>query len=188
VILWVDDAVDAAACLQLIETYDRLSSHARHTDGSGFPVLHWPEFNSDAQAAAVAQTLVAYCLSRIKDQWPSWDLLYPETVLLAMMSVGGRHSKHADNCRQSADGCWVPNHTPQRDVSAIFYLNDAFEGGELFFEGLGLTIRPKRGLMVAFPSDAEHVHEVKPVRTGVRYTLAIWFTKQERRALSLGRQ
>jgi hypothetical protein len=33
--------------------------------------------------------------------------------------------------------------------------------------------------LLAFRSDGAHTHEVLPVRRGVRYTLAIWFTSQE---------
>jgi hypothetical protein len=49
-----------------------------------------------------------------------------------------------------------------------------------------LTVKPRRGLLFAFPSEADHVHEVLPVRSGVRYTMPIWFTKQQGCALSMG--
>jgi prolyl 4-hydroxylase len=75
----------------------------------------------------------------------------------------------------------VDLHTPHRDVTAICYLNDEFEGGEIFFERAQLTTKPRRGLLLAFPSDSDHVHEVFPVRSGIRYTMAIWFTKQPHR-------
>jgi predicted 2-oxoglutarate/Fe(II)-dependent dioxygenase YbiX len=66
---------------------------------------------------------------------------------------------------------------PSRDVSAICYLNDEFDGGEIVFERAQMTVKPRRGLLLAFPSDADHVHEVLPVRRGVRYTMPIWFTQ-----------
>jgi hypothetical protein len=44
--------------------------------------------------------------------------------------------------------------------------------------------KPRRGLLLAFPSDGAYVHEVLPMRSGVRYTMAIWFTKQQRFALA----
>jgi predicted 2-oxoglutarate/Fe(II)-dependent dioxygenase YbiX len=69
-------------------------------------------------------------------------------------------------------------------VSAIYYLNDEFDGGEIFFERAQLMVKPRRGLLLAFPSDADHVHEVLPVSSGVRYTMAIWFTKQQRFGLA----
>jgi hypothetical protein len=45
-------------------------------------------------------------------------------------------------------------------------------------------VKPHRGLLLAFPSDADHVHEILPVRSGVRYTMPVWFTKQQRCALA----
>src|SRR6266481_2325689 len=112
------------------------------------------------------------------------DPLYPETVILAALGAGGHHSRHADNCRQNERGDWVANHTPQRDVTAIYYLNDTFEGGEIVFERAQLVVKPRRGLLLAFPSDGAHVHEVLPMRSGVRYTMPIWLTKQQRFALA----
>jgi len=52
------------------------------------------------------------------------------------------------------------------------------------FDRQQLTVRPRRGLLLAFRSDGAHTHEVLPVRRGVRYTLAIWFTQQERFAIA----
>src|SRR5205807_3842016 len=85
---------------------------------------------------------------------------------------------------QNEQGDWVANHTPHRDVSAIYYLNDEFDGGEIVFDTQQLMVKPRRGLLLAFPSDAAHVHEVLPVRSGVRYTMPIWFTRQQRCALA----
>ncbi len=47
-----------------------------------------------------------------------------------------------------------------RDVSFLFYLNSEFGGGELEFPELGLTIKPKKGMMIAFPSYKEYVQAV----------------------------
>jgi predicted 2-oxoglutarate/Fe(II)-dependent dioxygenase YbiX len=107
------------------------------------------------------------------------ESLYPETVVIAAIGPGGHHIRHADNCQQNENGEWVPNHTPNRAVSAIYYLNETFEGGEIVFDRESLAVKPRQGLLLAFPSDGRHVHEVLPVRSGVRYTMPIWFTKQE---------
>ena len=105
-------------------------------------------------------------------------------VVLTAMAPGGLHRRHADNSRQNQHGDWVANRTHQRDVSAIHYLNDAFEGVEIVFELQQLVLTPGRGLLLAFPSDVDHVHEVLPVRSGVRYSMPICFTKQQGFALA----
>jgi predicted 2-oxoglutarate/Fe(II)-dependent dioxygenase YbiX len=61
-----------------------------------------------------------------------------------------------------------------RDISVLFYLNDNYEGGELEFTRLGLSVKPKKGMMIAFPSYFEFSHRVHPVRSGTRYSLATW--------------
>ena len=66
-----------------------------------------------------------------------------------------------------------------RDVSFLFYLNDQYGGGELEFADLGLTIKPKKGMMIAFPSYKDFAHKVHPVTWGHRYTLVSWVATQK---------
>ncbi len=66
-----------------------------------------------------------------------------------------------------------------RDISFLFYLNDQYGGGELEFYDLGLTIKPKKGMMIAFPSYKDFAHKVHPVTWGHRYTLVSWVETKE---------
>jgi predicted 2-oxoglutarate/Fe(II)-dependent dioxygenase YbiX len=184
-IIQVPDAVGAEDCRRLMTMYDRHVHLATVKDQTGFPVVYWPQFRDASDAAEIVLRLLQECLCNIGSQLRSAEPLYPETVILAAMGAGGHHSRHADNCRQNEQGDWVANHTPHRDVSAIYYLNEEFDGGEIVFERQQLTVKPRRGLLLAFPSDAEHVHEVFPVRSGVRYTMPIWLTKQACFALAM---
>jgi hypothetical protein len=182
-ILQISETVSDFDCEQLIRMYDRHAHFTNVTDQTGHPVVYWTNLQKAPDAKEVIPRLVRECLRRITGPLQLPDPLYPETVIIAAVGLGGRHSRHADNCRQNEKGDWVPNHTPQRDISAIYYLNATFEGGEIVFERERLAIKPRRGLLVAFRSDAGHVHEVLPVRDGTRYTMPIWFTKE--RALGL---
>jgi predicted 2-oxoglutarate/Fe(II)-dependent dioxygenase YbiX len=184
-IIQVPDAVGAEDCRRLMTMYDRHVHLATVKDQTGFPVVYWPQFRDASDAAEIVLRLLQECLCNIGSQLRSAEPLYPETVILAVMGAGGHHGRHADNCRQNEQGDWVANHTPHRDVSAIYYLNEEFDGGEIVFERQQLTVKPRRGLLLAFPSDAEHVHEVFPVRSGVRYTMPIWLTKQACFALAM---
>jgi predicted 2-oxoglutarate/Fe(II)-dependent dioxygenase YbiX len=62
------------------------------------------------------------------------------------------------------------------EYSSILYLNADYDGGELYFEELDLMIKPKANQLVFFPSGSEFRHEVKPVLSGDRYTLASFYT------------
>jgi 2OG-Fe(II) oxygenase superfamily len=182
-IIKTPNAVGAKDCRRLMTMYDAHVHLTEIRDQTGHPVVYWPEFRA-ADDAEIVPALVEECLRNIGSQLRPAEPLYPETVILAAMGAGGRHSRHADNCRENEQGDWVANHTPHRDVSAIYYLNDEFEGGEIVFDRAQLVVKPRRGLLLAFPSDAAHLHEVLPVRSGVRYTMAIWFTRQRSFALA----
>jgi predicted 2-oxoglutarate/Fe(II)-dependent dioxygenase YbiX len=68
----------------------------------------------------------------------------------------------------------------ERDVSVLLYLNDDYEGGQIEFTQLGLTLKPKRGMLLAFPSYLEFEHKVHPVTRGTRYTVVSWICTEER--------
>jgi len=66
-----------------------------------------------------------------------------------------------------------------RDISFLFYLNEEYGGGELEFTDLGLTIKPKKGMMIAFPSYKDFAHKVHPVTWGHRYSLVSWIETEK---------
>lgn len=53
----------------------------------------------------------------------------------------------------------------------LFYLNDVQEGGELVLPNHDISIKPKEGMMVIFPSGWTWEHEAKRVTKGDRYIL-----------------
>ena len=53
--------------------------------------------------------------------------------------------------------------------SFVTYLNDDYDGGEINFPNQNLTIKPKAGSLVMFPSQKPYIHESKPVLSGVKY-------------------
>lgn len=63
----------------------------------------------------------------------------------------------------------------KRRVSAIGYLNDDYEGGELWFPNLNFNYYPTAGDIVVFPSGAPYTHEAKPVKQGIKYSVVNWW-------------
>lgn len=164
--------------------YEFYKGKAKIKDYSGGPVVYYSpgleagvkQLLRDASLLAVQQALTG--LGIIEHR------LYPETVVLAMLANGGHHIEHADNAKRVA-GKWVPNHTPNRTVSALYYLNQDFDGGEIVFPNHARSIKPTTGMFVAFPSDEHHTHLVKPVTRGQRYSLAVWMTKYKQHELHM---
>lgn len=57
--------------------------------------------------------------------------------------------------------------------SMLFYINDDYEGGELYFPALNFEYKPKPGDFITFPSYEKYTHGVRPVLSGSdRYVLA----------------
>jgi hypothetical protein len=67
----------------------------------------------------------------------------------------------------------VDNHSdPMIEYAVIMYINDDYNGGELFFGRLGLEIVPPAKSMIIFPSGEDYLHGVKPPAAGPqRYVL-----------------
>jgi predicted 2-oxoglutarate/Fe(II)-dependent dioxygenase YbiX len=66
-----------------------------------------------------------------------------------------------------------------RVVSAICYLNDDFEGGELEFPNFGIKIKPQAGMLILFPSNYAYAHIAHPVTSGTKYAIVTWIRDRE---------
>lgn len=81
----------------------------------------------------------------------------------------GHYSFHIDHGR-----------TTPRTLSAIYFVNDDFKGGELIFSDpsyeIEITIPPEKNSLVIWPSNFLYPHKVNAVTEGVRYTVVSWLT------------
>ena len=99
-----------------------------------------------------------------------------EPLQLLHYGKGGHYIPHVDaeTLYTDEDGLELWEKTLDRDISVVYFLNDDFKGGELFFPKLDLLIKPEAGTLVCFPSDHNYIHGVKPVKAGRRYTVVTW--------------
>jgi len=56
-------------------------------------------------------------------------------------------------------------------VSLVGYVNDDYEGGELFFRLQNLKIKALAGDLYVFPSNFMYPHQAMPVTTGTKYSI-----------------
>lgn len=63
-----------------------------------------------------------------------------------------------------------------RFISAILYLNDDYEGGELEFVNYDLKIKMPKESVIIFPSNFPYVHKSHPITKGHKYSVASWLT------------
>jgi predicted 2-oxoglutarate/Fe(II)-dependent dioxygenase YbiX len=100
-----------------------------------------------------------------------YQCLYPyalinedEGYLVNRYEVGQEYKVHAD---------WSIEN--RRVVSAVVFLNDDYQGGELVFDNFKLKIRPEAGKIILFPSCHSYTHASLPVTRGTKYSLVTWF-------------
>lgn len=61
-----------------------------------------------------------------------------------------------------------------RSISAVCYLNDDYEGGEIGFENFKVKIKPPAGSLILFPSNYAYMHTSYPILKGTKYALVTW--------------
>lgn len=103
------------------------------------------------------------------------------------------YERHSDNCSEifnkHGDIVEFSLTAPHRKLTTVFFISEyaeepqdigEFSGGELVFDficdekGVPFTLQPKRGVMVAFPSNPYFSHTVKEVLCGYRISLVQW--------------
>ena len=83
---------------------------------------------------------------------------------------------HADKELHEGADAGTPNAFPHFDIAGLFYLNDDYKGGELYFPNQGIQFKPKAGAAYFFPGDKEYIHGVTQVTSGFRYTIPFFWT------------
>lgn len=58
-------------------------------------------------------------------------------------------------------------------VSIVAYLNDDYDGGEIYFPRFDLTIKPEPGDVVIFPSTYIYEHASQPMKSGTKYSVVV---------------
>jgi hypothetical protein len=84
--------------------------------------------------------------------------------------VGARQEPHADKEFHIGAEQGRPNDFPYYDIASLFYFNDDYEGGELYFPQHGLEFKPTPRSAYFFPGDRFYTHGVRPVKSGNRFT------------------
>ena len=104
------------------------------------------------------------------------EVLDSEPSQILHYGVGGHYIPHVDAETLYKDdiGLEMWEKTLDRDLSIVYFLNDDFAGGELYFPVLELVVKPEAGTLVCFPSDHNYIHGVRPVTSGHRYTVVTW--------------
>lgn len=62
-----------------------------------------------------------------------------------------------------------------RKVSLVYYANDDYSGGEIYFDQFDVKISPQKNQLLLFPSNYIYTHSVNEVLEGTRYSIVSWY-------------
>lgn len=176
-LLVVENFLSKQECSVLLKAFDamRASLNAHHLNND-----YWQGrllFAHDVaarfpDAGLIMQRFQREAARRIGEFYRLTAPVYADTVQLVLWQDGIHMPPHADNA--NPDGS--PHGMAWRNFSSIVYLNDDYDGGELYFTALDRTLKPKAGMLVAFTGGFHHEHGVLKVRGKDRYTMPGFYT------------
>jgi hypothetical protein len=97
------------------------------------------------------------------------DMKYREAINYIRYKEGQHFAVHAD-----------AGFSYSCTLSSVMYLNDEYEGGELWFPFLDLTLKPSYGDIVLFPSTYIYAHASKKITSGTKYSAVTMFDWNDR--------
>ena len=109
------------------------------------------------------------CLDHYVDIFKMNPLGYTEAINFVKYGPGQHFQVHPDS-----------GPTYHCDVSTVMYLNDDYEGGELWFPHFEYTYKPEYGDIVLFPSNFLYSHAALPVKSGTKYSAVTMFSYNDR--------
>lgn len=100
----------------------------------------------------------------------------PTSPAMVRWLPGQLQMPHADKELHEGEDKGKPNDFPYYDIAGLFYINDDYEGGELYFPNQGIQFKPKAGAAYFFPGDMNYIHGVTRIESGERYTCPFFWT------------
>jgi hypothetical protein len=124
-------------------------------------------YNMNSKVLDVIKT----CVSDYASSWGIEIHYYQDLNFVRYVAPTGYFAPHIDDSPHTV-----------RSVSAVLYLNDNYDGGELLFTRLdNLKVKPKPGDLVVFPSTYLYEHKSEVVTRGTKYCVVSFSDLYEKR-------
>lgn len=65
---------------------------------------------------------------------------------------------------------------PKPRLSLVFYINENYDGGEIKFKNLDISIKPKSNQLIIFPSSYLFFHTISKVTKGQRFIITNFYS------------
>lgn len=102
--------------------------------------------------------------------------VHPASPAIVRWPVGTMQFPHADKELHEGPDAGTPNEFPWYDIGTVFYINDDYVGGELYFPKQNIVFKTKARGAYFFPGDKNYIHGVNVVKEGTRYTFPLFWT------------
>lgn len=120
---------------------------------------------SNNQLYSLVDAMARECIDRYIQLYPYLSISSGRPYRIYKYLKGGKQLNHVDQS----------NFFPDARLSFVYYINDNYEGGEIYFPCQSLSYKPKSGDILLFPSNFLYPHEAKPVTYGTKYSIVNWF-------------
>jgi hypothetical protein len=128
---------------------------------------HWPyltpEFEEIKKCYDDVDSRLKKCLEHYESMY-NFKMDYMEAINFVRYKPGQHFAVHTDH-----------GFSYTCTVSSVMYLNDEYDGGELWFPYLDITLKPKAGDVVLFPSTYIYAHASLKIKSGIKYSAVTMF-------------
>ena len=128
---------------------------------------HWPYLTDKFQDVKAVYDDINGCLTQCLNHYESrynFKMEFMEAINFIRYQPGQHFSVHSDH-----------GFSYTCTLSSVMYMNDDYEGGELWFPYLDITYKPEKGDIVLFPSTYIFAHASLKVTAGVKYSAVTMF-------------
>jgi hypothetical protein len=176
--LYIENFFSAAECSALRRAFEALQDRVFHSDKidpywNGRFVWLRDILAANLEAGRLMIERQRKSLALVSAFYRLKAPIYSDLLQIVQWKPGMAMPFHADNI--NPDGS--PHGMAYRDFSGVAYLNDDYEGGELYFTALDIAVKPQRGAFLAFTAGFHHEHAVLRVTAGnTRLTIPSFYT------------
>jgi hypothetical protein len=174
----IEDFIDADYANMLSEYFktnpqeDPREFYSFFPFGGNSEFFEQPDFKLDFDPLNKIMEMIQFSYNFFLDNYPIYGDFKLNRSHANLMHKGASLSSHRDD--RDYEDITIEDLGSKTHVAALF-LNDDYEGGELYFEELEISLKPKSGTLVLFPGYYTK-HGVNEVTSGTRVnTLSHFF-------------
>ena len=177
-----EELVFLSEAAKKITIWDQTETHYNENGTVIYDSLYWKDrvatkLSLDKNDPSISPIIINL-QQRLKEEVDSFfnvDAI-PTSPAIVRWLPGQLQHPHADKELHDGPDAGQPNDFPWYDLSGLFYLNDDYEGGELYFPLQGIQFKPKAGGAYFFPGDKNFIHGVTEITSGIRYVIPFFWT------------